>query len=371
MNNKKIAYIVAVTDPKLLNLPSSGIKKKIDWQIKALFNSGLFVDLKKEDVLAKRIRVLPFHSSTINWKTLTKDLMVKYNGLYHRHVFTDSEMLSCFKKLKELNPDFKIILEFPTYPYDIERKKNLNFLRDFIYRKYLHKYVDRVVVYDNYNYVFNIPTIKTHNGIDFESVEIKNQEQRNSGIDICMIADFEYWHGVDRWLKGLLNYYKNEGQDDIRLHLVGGVSSLQKMKEYKAMADNPLIREKVLFYGNLVGKELDHIYDICHMASASLGRHRTGINVTSEIKTREYMAKGIPFIYSTPIDVFMDKDIDFALQISIDDKPVNIKSVVKFYYELIKKYGVENLSKHIRDYGLKTVSMDNVMKPVADYFLNK
>ena len=105
------------------------------------------------------------------------------------------------------------------------------------------------------------------------------------------------------------------------------------------------------------------------MAVASLGRHRTGVMISSEIKTREYMAKGIPFIYSTEIDVFRDAHEDFALQISIDDQPVKMKDVLNFYNGLVDKYQCDELSNRIRKFAEDTVSIDQVMKPVADYYL--
>ena len=364
-----IAYIIALTDTNLLTSESSGIKKKIDWQVSALNRAGVETHIIKKEILPKVKRAFPFHSSIIDWYGLLEDMVQKYDGMYHRHVYTDYHMLSFFKKLKKIKPDFKIILELPTYPYDQERRKNLLYYRDLIYRKYLYKYVDRIVIFDKKKTVWGIPAIQTHNGIDIHSLNIKRQKQRNDGLDICMVGDFEYWHGVDRLLQGFFDYYEDDGTEDIRIHLVGGVSNAQKVEEYRQLASKGLIKDRVFFYGNLVGEELDHVYDICHLAVASLGRHRTGVMISSEIKTREYMAKGIPFIYSTEIDVFRDAHEDFALQISIDDQPVKMKDVLNFYNGLVDKYQCDELSNRIRKFAEDTVSIDQVMKPVADYYL--
>ena len=133
------------------------------------------------------------------------------------------------------------------------------YYRDLIYRKYLYKYVDRIVIFDKKKTVWGIPAIQTHNGIDIHSVNIKRQKQRNDGLDICMVGDFEYWHGVDRLLQGFFDYYEDDGTEDIRIHLVGGVSNAQKVEEYRQLASKGLIKDRVFFYGNLVGEELDHV----------------------------------------------------------------------------------------------------------------
>jgi len=367
---KKIVYIVALTDSRLINSESSGIKKKIDWQVAAMENAGLDIDLIKKPVLSKAKRVLPFQSSTIDWKNLLDEMLDKYDGLYHRYVYSDYQMVNLFSLIKAAKPGFKIILEIPTYPYDRERRKNLLQYRDWYYRSKLHKYVDRIVIFDKWDSVWGIPTIPTQNGINLQSVSVKKQLQRHDGIDICMIADFEYWHGVDRLLQGLIDYYENEGKEDIRIHLVGGISSSNEIQKCRKFASNDLIKNRVFFYGNLVGTELDHIYDICHVAVASLGRHRTGTIISSEIKTREYMGKGIPFIYSTEIDVFREAHVDFAYQLSINDDPVNMDEVTGFYHNLCKNCSAEQLTDRIRRYAEKTVSMDMMIKPIADFFLS-
>ena len=128
-----IAYIIALTDTNLLTSESSGIKKKIDWQVSALNRAGVETHIIKKEILPKVKRAFPFHSSIIDWYGLLEDMVQKYDGMYHRHVYTDYHMLSFFKKLKKIKPDFKIILELPTYPYDQERRKNLLYYRDWIF----------------------------------------------------------------------------------------------------------------------------------------------------------------------------------------------------------------------------------------------
>lgn len=112
------------------------------------------------------------------------------------------------------------------------------------------------------------------------------------------------------------------------------------------------------------------MYDKCNLAIASLGIHRLGISWLSTLKSREYLAKGIPFIYSGTIDVFAKNPVDFALQIPADDTPADFHSILSFYRNLYKKYSEEELCDRIRKYAEKYVSMFSAMKLTAEYFCN-
>ena len=79
-------------------------------------------------------------------------------------------------------------------------------------RKNLVKYIDRIVTYSNDDYVFNIKTIKTKNGIIFEDYEtVKESPEKNkNAINLIAVAGFSFWHGYDRLLRGIGDYYNDE-----------------------------------------------------------------------------------------------------------------------------------------------------------------
>ena len=69
------------------------------------------------------------------------------------------------------------------------------------------------------------------------------------------------------------------------------------------------------------------LYDRCHFAIASLGLHRIGIDVASTLKTREYLAKGMPFVYSGEVDVFRDEPAHFCMAVPADETPVDVAAL--------------------------------------------
>lgn len=87
----------------------------------------------------------------------------------------DGDLIFALKKIRKIAPSIKIFWEIPTYPYDHEGK-DLKMLplkiKDKLWKKYLFKYVDRIVTHSDDDYIFDIKTIKASNAIDYEFVKI-------------------------------------------------------------------------------------------------------------------------------------------------------------------------------------------------------
>lgn len=114
--------------------------------------------------------------------------------------------------------------------------------------------------------------------------------------------------------------------------------------------------------------DMDKIYCECTMAFASLGLHRidSGL-VASTLKTREYLAKGIPFIYSGEVDVFQKNPVDFCFRVPADESPIDIQSVIDFHDRLYAGESEEHLISRIRSFAEEHVSWKVTMRPVIDY----
>jgi len=345
----------------------SGYSLKINGQVDALNDLGVPMSLMAIEKVRKWQRMLPFQTGTIWSKKviLPKDI----TGIYIRYQRSDYQFIQFLKRIKKQNKDIKIVVEIPTYPYDMEKVHWLRKLRDKLYRGKMKGYVDRIAVLVDCNPVFSIPTIKIMNGINLKKVKIRNcadlkRKDKSRIIRFCMVAHFEPWHGVDRFLKGMADYYKNGGKEFIELHLAGDGLEMPNIK--KIISINSL-EKHVILYGEIEGEKLNKLYDNCDIAICSLGSHRKNIFLSSELKSREYLAKGIPFLYSGTMDVFEKLPVDFAYQCPADESPVNINEVIFFYMGLLKMQDIDSLTKRIRAYAEKMIDMKEVMRPVAEY----
>lgn len=169
---------------------------------------------------------IPFSTSTANWKEI-ESIFDDYDGMYLRYNCTDWMMLRVFAKIKEKKPQFKIMFELPTYPYDGEiKKKGIRYYRDRVCRNLLYKTVDRIVTYSQDRVIWHIPTINTMNGIDLDTVRVREPQLDRDSFSIIFVANFSRHHGLDRLLSGLSAYYKSGGKVSIITHVVGNISSI-------------------------------------------------------------------------------------------------------------------------------------------------
>ena len=240
-----------------------------------------------------------------------------------------------FRKLQHAG--IHAVTEIPTYPYDSEFspyiwKQPLRFILDKCYRKALYRYMDAMVTFSDANLIFGQRTINISNGVDLDSIPLHKNQLSNTCAQIHLVgvAEVHYWHGFDRLIMGLGEYYKNGGQREVYFHIVGGVWQGDMYGEhgFQTLIKRFNLSNNVLFHGQLFGEALDNVFNQCQFAIGSLARHRSGITVIKTLKNREYATRGIPFIYS-------EKDSDFDHQPYIikapaDESPIDIQKILNF-----------------------------------------
>ena len=289
---------------------------------------------------------------------------------FRRPQFFSGYLIKLLKIIKKNNPNAKILLESPTYPYDKELKVRwidyFFFLKDKMNRNKLYRYVDRLVTMDDSNVIFKIPTIKIMNGINVTDIAVveSSREDRDT-IHIIMVAMFSVWHGVDRFLKGLGIYYQNGGRRNIVLHLVGKING-GLMREYIHIINKYFINNHVIFHGEVYGQELDFIYNKCRLGLVSFGTHRKNIFKLSTLKSREYLAKGLPMISSGQTDVFERTNFQYNLECPSDESPIDMEKVISFFDEIYRD-DVAVVVDRIRRFALENIDIHVTMLPVIDY----
>jgi len=248
----------------------------------------------------------------------------------------------------------KIYLEIPTFPYENEItdwKGRLSYSAYKLSRFFFLKYVDEIVYMgDPVDNIWGKNCIRIANGVDVSSLPVqpvKPSMATEDEINFIAVARLESWHGYDRFIKGLASYYKSDcASVSINLHVVG--DNQPCLSQLKSLTVELGLEKKVFFHGALSGKPLDHVFSKCHVAIDALGRHRTGNNFNSSIKSKEYTARGIPFIKSHVDDSF--ESCRFVFECPPDDSDVDISKVLVWFKEEtlspsdIRGYAVENLT---------------------------
>lgn len=351
-----------------------GVSKKIVMQINALRRSGIecsyiCVGGKYRNVLSRKvISRLPFTTINDDWKRI--NICDDIDFVYLRHPYIDRGFIRFLKGLKEKKK--LIIMEFPTYPYDLEYgiRSYPYLIKERFWRKKIHKYLDYIVTYSSDMFIFDTPCINVINGIEMDSVSPINNIRTNKEIHMIAVSTMKVWHGYERLIRGLANYYHSEDYNNriIKLHLVG---EGPEMVKYRKIVKENNISEYVLFYGQLSGGDLDEVYEKCNVAVSSLAFHRTNVHLSSALKTREYAAKGLPIISSCKIDAFPIDECDFIKMVPEDESDINIAEIVTFYDKLIHEYkSGQELAFHIRENCCERCNIDSVLKPVVEVIQN-
>lgn len=360
-------YLFAPVEPENAG-PESGVERKVRSQHKALQS---MVDCElvvlepvkyKGTISEKIIRRLPFTAAWRKWK---------YNGefddadfLYIRQVYHDASFVRYLKAIKKSNPKVKIVYEIPTYPYDTESKLSLSnasfTLKERGNRTKAAQYIDRIVTFYGQDNIWNVPCLKLINGYDFTSIRLPEREI-DEAIHVLSVSATAFWHGYDRFIEGLHQYYQNGGTENIVYHLVGNI-----MPEHQRMVTDYVLEDHVVLHGRMSGEPLAEMYRKCSLGIDVLGGHRKDYPVSSSLKSREYCGYGIPLITSSPVD-FMEEGYLYQLLVPYNDTPVDIQAVVDFWHKIYDGQDCNTVAADIREYAEKRCDMTITMKPVADW----
>lgn len=333
----------------------SGISKKIHYQVKGLRENGYEVHLCYYDFDDRGHRCRFVDGEVI--KDYGKGLLaglrqrIDYDCVYdycrlngiqfvYARCFQNANpwLIRFFKRLKKLS--VKSVTEIPTYPYDQEFVGFPYFSGRFWlkfdkrYRNRLYQYMDAIVTFSDANEIFGQRTIRISNGVDFDSIPIHKYQPVDDRLHFVGVAEVHYWHGFDRMIAGLGEYYQcTENPKEIVFHIVGGVAPNEMYGSIHApgfaeLIEKYNIKNHVVFHGQLFGDQLDNIFNQSCFAIGSLARHRSGITVIKTLKNREYATRGIPFVYSE-----QDNDFDhqpYVLKATPDESPINIQQILDF-----------------------------------------
>ncbi len=334
----------------------SGISKKIHYQIKGLRENGHEVHVCtyyiRED--GHRVRMIDDDivlqdfgygrwaaiKQRFSFKELT-DYVIEngfklvYARSFHNANPATVKMFNRFKTQGILS-----VIEIPTYPYDQEYagtsswENKIKLQLDRLYRKKLAAQVNAIVTFTNDKKIFGQRTICISNGIDYDHIPIQEKlSHPDNEVHLIGVAEVHYWHGYDRLIAGLGEYYQRPHEKDVYFHIVGGVADSEMHDSIHAPGIHGLIEQygiekKVIFHGPKFGDELNALFNQADFAIGSLARHRSGITHIKTLKNREYAARGIPFIYSET-----DEDFDrmpYIMKAKPDESPINLMNIIEF-----------------------------------------
>ncbi|NMD39083.1 MAG: glycosyltransferase [Christensenellaceae bacterium] len=291
-----------------------------------------------------------------------KTLSIDFDYMYIRNEPLELFGYIMYKETSKY-PKLKVITEIPTYPAGLVSPPNkavgvyLKFSSMVL--KKASKYINLFTLIGKQSdgYHFSRPAINIENGVYIDDFSLRSPKLQKNEVNIIAIASMSKWQGYDRLIKGLANY---KGNIPVKLHMVGNEGD-GSLKEWKDLAES-LNLVNVKFYGPLYGNELDDIINKCDVGVASLGMYRLNFNVASVLKIREYMARGIPFVYAI-VDKALDDNLPFIFKVSNDNSDVDIEKVAEF---ALKFKNDINTPNNMRLYAKQNMSWEAQFKKIFD-----
>lgn len=324
-----------------------GISKKIHHQVKALIACGIdtktiyyditpdgkrrwmadneIIDELGVGIIAK-IKKRIDYTPIINYVRKEKIDFVYIRTFHNANPFT----INMVKRIKQLGA--KVVIEIPSYPYDKEYVTSRMKFQLFIHRHYryrLARKIDAIVTFTNDKYIFGQRTICISNGIDFDSIPLRKiYHDTTPELHLIGVAEIHFWHGFDRLIRGLADYYCSNPTYKVYFHLVGSFFGEQEKEDILSLIKDNHLEQYIILYGACYGEKLEEIFSRADFAIGSLGRHRSGITAIKTLKNREYAARGFSFIYSET-----DEDFDnqpYILKVPPDESPIDIPDLIAF-----------------------------------------
>ena len=356
--------------------PSSGISKKIMSQCSAMLHfckkvdlvSIAYHDLRFVDFLNDHKISIGLNSSIYGSLSKLSKILLKIKKVFsfiNTDNFVESYDIIYIRRfipllpsyiyfLKKIKKNAKVYYEIPTYPY-IQEHKELS-VQNLLVLIFEHRSIERLKnVVDVFVVNTEIQDEKARNrlgeykiipnGFDVSSVHVRIAPLLANEIHILGLANLAFWHGYDRIVTGMAEY---KGPYKIIFHLAGG-SGTEEIEKIRILASKLDVIDNIVFHEPLFGDKLTEVFDICHVAAGALGGHRVGLHYTSELKLREYCARGIPFFMSCYDPDF--ENFDYALKVTEDDTPIDMACICNFAINAnLDKKHVKLMNKFAKDH---------------------
>ncbi|EMF0165035.1 glycosyl transferase [Enterococcus faecium] len=358
---------------------ADGVEKKIQSQIAAFEKKNIKMDILYENYkdypFSRLLKYVPIFSKQLNISDIEK--LGKYDFIYMRKPIIDFNLIILLKRIKKLSPTTTCIMEIPTYPYDKEFQVKFTQrylgMKDKFWRQYLNKSLDYIVTYSNDAKIFDIPTIRVSNAADYENIKQKTSKfNTDNSITMTAIANFQSFHGYDRLIKGIAQYYSEGGDWAIRLNLIGN-GNTTVLNSYKSMISNSNLEGIIKVLPGMDSRELDTVFDTTDLAVDTLARFRSGVYYNSTLKGKEYLARGIPIISGVETELDNFENYEYYFRVPADESSINISDILDFYTKVILQSNKtdKEVIQFIREFGKKNFNFDKMLEPVINKIKSK
>lgn len=298
----------------------------------------------------------------------------EYSCVYSRFETYSIALASFYKHLS--CEGCMVLLEVPTYPItqrwttiktSFEQRMFITALHQ-LYNATINSFgiyffksgVSRIVNNNGFSEIWGIKTLQIHNAVDVSAMPKHIQSHKDDNhVALIGVANIAKWHGYDRVIRGMQEYFRSNPEVDVIFHIVGDGLEVANLK---SLASDPIVSEKIHFHGTVVGDDLNRLFDDSDIGVSILGSHRCHMRTCDSLKSKEYCARNLPFITGMIEDLYKDKD--FVLRVKDDESSIDIKQVIEFAMNMRHRPDIQNI---MESYAIKNCAWDSAFLPVIDF----
>ncbi len=355
---------------------SYSILQKIDGQMQALVNLGYeveYISFDHEFVYLntvntkERIKI----KKTFLGKTRLYYHLFSYFDIYHSvkkvldkkkydFVYFRYSPLSYtgYSMCKKLNRNSKIVVEISTYPLGREKPENILRAIYWKYSEYWNRktaqFVDLyTLIGEKANSFRGVKAINIDNGVSIENIP-KIQHENTSKIHILTVASMCTWQGYDRIIEGM-SKWTSINRNNVIIDLVGGEGD-GSLALWKNMVRNYGLEDNIFFHGRRTGKDLDELFNRATIGLGSLGMYRRGFSTASILKIREYVARGLPFVYAND-DPNINSKCWWAKELPNNSEAIDMEEVYQFSLA-VQNWNYAEVGEVMREYARKFMTWE-------------
>lgn len=374
-DKKILVYMLLYADDMLT--PTLQNNTKLIWQIRAFEKMGMdvwYVLFAKEGILLcnkeKKIKIGAtvagergfIHRHFMNRALLR--VLNQYGPFDYAYVRKMVSLPSFEALLRRLHGQkTKVILEIPTYSTskiseDAQSGRRFRVAIAPAMRQIERRCARSVDLYsvigEPAQSIFGVRAVNINNGmnaLNADELPVRNFTPKNGEYHLLALGHMREYHGIRRIVEGMHQYYENGGSADVILHVVGldADGCLARVAE---QAKSCGLEDKIRLEGFQTGEALDRICDQCCVAFCALAYYIKGGIVGNELKTREYMSRGIPFVMAVP-DASVPENARYVLRVENDASAINISEIIDFsdrvsadpaVIEEMRQYALKNMT---------------------------
>ena len=358
-----------------MSISRSGIFKKHLGQIYALKDLGntvygifmqkdltVFVEFHKSKKykILESYQVNQIHEKKRFWSISSKIISENsFDFVYVRYDYSyQDQYFLCF--IIDATRKNKLILEFPTFPYD-EIVPTQYIEIENLRRRKIVNLVDQIVTPSRVNTIDNKSTIVFDNGYysDIKNINLTNSLVLNDAISLVMTANFDEWHGAERILYSLKSHLSKFPENKIMLVFIGEGPEITRLKK---------IAGELHIVDNVDFKEFVHVdslplyYGRMSCGLCTLGEYKANRQDSSTLKSKEYLMHGLPVVYAVD-DPVLDNS-PYSLKVANNASIPDMGQICNF---VRKMHSENNVRKQIHEFFKMAISW----KPFAQKLIHR